>query len=288
MKREILLKSFFLILAGLMLWTATRTSFAQFNSSHALEFLASEEFKVTEVFLKADDGRPSGPCPVRVTFRGYITANGPGRIKYTFTRSDRATGPIHTMEFKKAGTQAVVTDWTLGDRRVLPRYAGWQAVKVLSPVEIESSHDTGAFEINCGGTADTQTNPNQPGPAPDRRKIRTWLSTAPITLKQNETTRFELMNTGKEPVRVRLQFVNKNGEVISAQDVTINPKGPHVPEVSIAPLCCDEIRVQVGATSLLLIRPTLRIVDKNSGDTIRVIEPNGFTKTALGPPVSQP
>jgi len=41
-----------------------------------------EEFKVTEVFLKADDGRPTGPCPLRVVFRGYITANGPGAIKW--------------------------------------------------------------------------------------------------------------------------------------------------------------------------------------------------------------
>ena len=40
----------------------------------------SEESKVTEVFLKADDGRPTGPCPLRVTFRGYITADGPATI----------------------------------------------------------------------------------------------------------------------------------------------------------------------------------------------------------------
>ena len=126
----------------------------------------SEESKVTEVFLKADDGRPTGPCPLRVTFRGYITADGPGTIKYTFTRSDGATGPVYIMEFKQAGTQAVMTDWTLGDPKVLPRYAGWQAVKVLSPVEIESSHETGSFEINCKGTDVAATkglNPKGPG-----------------------------------------------------------------------------------------------------------------------------
>ncbi len=125
-----------------------------------------EESKVTEVFLKADDGRPTGPCPLRVTFRGYITADGPGTIKYTFTRSDGATGPVYIMEFKRAGTQAVMTDWTLGDPKVLPRYAGWQAVKVLSPVEIESSHETGSFEINCKGADVAETkdlNPKGPG-----------------------------------------------------------------------------------------------------------------------------
>src|SRR5436190_13286627 len=99
-----------------------------------------EEFKVTEVFLKADDGRPSGPCPLRVIFNGYITANGPGTIKYTFTRSDGSTGPVYAMEFKKAGTQAGMTNWTLGDPRVRARYAGWRAVKVLRPVEVESNH----------------------------------------------------------------------------------------------------------------------------------------------------
>ena len=103
-----------------------------------------EEFKVTEVFLKADDGRPTGPCLLRVVFNGYITANGPGTIKYTFTRSDRATGTVYIVEVKQASTQAVTTNWTLGDSSVLPRYAGWQAVKVLSPVEIESSHETGS------------------------------------------------------------------------------------------------------------------------------------------------
>ena len=50
-------------------------------------------------------------------FRGYITADGPGRVKYTFTRSDGATGPVYIMDFKRAGTQAVTTDWTLVMRR---------------------------------------------------------------------------------------------------------------------------------------------------------------------------
>ena len=54
-----------------------------------------------------------------------------------------------------------MTDWTLGDLKVLPRYAGWQALKVLSPVEIESSHETGSFEINCGSTTGAQKNTNQ-------------------------------------------------------------------------------------------------------------------------------
>ena len=134
----------------------------------------NEEFKVTEVFLKADDGRPSGPCPLRVVFRGYITANGPGRIKYTFTRSDGANGPVHIMEFKRAGTQAVTTDWTLGDATVLPRYEGWQAVKVLSPAVVESSHETGSFALSCGSSGEVPANAmqavNPQGPHIDNQK----------------------------------------------------------------------------------------------------------------------
>jgi len=269
-----------------------------------------EEFKVTEVFLKADDGRPTGPCPLRVVFRGYITANGPGAIKYTFTRSDGATGPVYIMEFKKAGTQPVMTDWTLGDPRVLPRYAGWQAVKVLSPVEIESNHDTGSFEINCGGTTSAPTNPNQRGESEQASSEMQAIiphpiygrSTAPIKLKPNQTARLELTNTGNESFVVRLQFVDKNDHVLSRRDERIAAGGGTLVLTLTDPfgVAADKkrlasarpwdapVRAQFAAASLLLIRPTLRIIDKQSGDTIRSIEPNGFTKAALGPPVVQP
>jgi hypothetical protein len=208
------------------------------------------------------------------------------------------------MEFKKAGSQPVTTDWTLGDSRVLPRYAGWQAVKVLSPVEIESNHETGSFEINCGGTTGAQTNPNQRGesaqPASD---MQYWSSTAPIKLKPNQTARLKLTNTGNESFVVRLQFVDKNDHVLTGLDeriaaggtIELSFPGPNNPlnvavdkrkSASLPPYA--PIRAQFGAASLLLIRPTLRIIEQKSGDTIRSIEPNGFTKTALGPPVSQP
>ena len=269
-----------------------------------------DEFKVTEVFLKADDGRPTGPCPLRVVFRGYITANGPGTIKYTFTRSDGATGPVYIMEFKKAGTQAVMTDWTLGHPRVLPRYAGWQAVKVLLPEGVESNHDTGSFEINCGGTTSAQTNPNQQRESAQRSsEMQASIphplygrSTAPIKLKPNQTARLELTNTGNESFVVRLQFVDKNDHVLSRRDERIAAGGGTLVLTLTDPfgVAADKkrlasarpwdapVRAQFAAASLLLIRPTLRIIDKQSGDTIRSIEPNGFTKAALGPPVVQP
>lgn len=122
-----------------------------FIAALALPVAAAEVFKVTDAFLKADDGTPTGKCPLLVKFNGYITANGAGTVKYTFTRSDGATGPIYTLSFKSAGTKPVSTDWTLGDASVLPHYEGWQAVKILSPNDLESSHATGSFVLNCGG-----------------------------------------------------------------------------------------------------------------------------------------
>lgn len=129
-----------------------------------------QDFRVTEAVLKADNAQLSGPCPIKVVFNGYITANGPGTVKYTFTRSDGARGPAYAIEFKEAGTQAVSTDWTLGDASALPVYEGWQALMILSPNEMESSQKTGSFSITCGqqkptGKPDTakppSTNPNE-------------------------------------------------------------------------------------------------------------------------------
>lgn len=127
--------------------------------------------RVTEVIMKADDATLSGKCPMRVAFTGYITANGPGTVKYTFVRSDGATGPVHSIDFKTAGTQPVTTDWTLGDASALPFYEGWQAVKVLSPNEVESSRETGKFSITCGGTAAGQNNQNGSGKNSNERQI---------------------------------------------------------------------------------------------------------------------
>lgn len=105
-------------------------------------------FTVTDAVLKADEGKIVGRCPALVKFTGYITANGPGTVKYTFTRSDGATGPDFTLEFGTAGTQSVNTTWMLGGAELI-EYKGWQALKILSPNDMESSHDTGSFYLGC-------------------------------------------------------------------------------------------------------------------------------------------
>ncbi len=109
----------------------------------------SQDFRVTEAVLKADRADLEEACPVTVHFKGYIRANGRGTVKYTFIRSDGATGPALTLEFREAGIQWVSTTWTLGDRNLLAKYRGWQAIKVLSPNTLESNHETGGFRIAC-------------------------------------------------------------------------------------------------------------------------------------------
>jgi hypothetical protein len=119
-------------------------------SIFVLTFIASahrQDIRVTEAFLKADEARMSGPCPLKVVFHGSITASGPGTVKYTFTRSDGARGPAYAMEFKEAGTQAVSTDWTLGDASALPHFEGWQVIAILSPNSYESNQ--AKFAIDC-------------------------------------------------------------------------------------------------------------------------------------------
>lgn len=103
------------------------------------------DFKVTNVVLKADDAQPKGQCPREIKFRGSITTNGAGVVKYVFVRSDEASSPTFQLKFEKAGTQEIETSWTLG-----MSYKGFQSVKVLAPNEIESNRETGSFVLSCG------------------------------------------------------------------------------------------------------------------------------------------
>jgi len=103
---------------------------------------------VTRVGLKAD-GNNTGRCPLTVNFTGFITTTGSGDVQYTFIRSDGIAGPVLSAHFKDAGTQAVTTSWGLGEGSDQPHYEGWAAIRILSPNQLESSHETGSFSITC-------------------------------------------------------------------------------------------------------------------------------------------
>ena len=109
---------------------------------------SSQGFQVEAVEFKADQFENASGCPTTVKFTGYIKANGPGTVKYTFTRSDGATGPVFTLDFDAAGVKTATTTWTLGGAG-LKTYKGWQAIKIISPNQTESSHESGAFVVEC-------------------------------------------------------------------------------------------------------------------------------------------
>lgn len=100
--------------------------------------------RVVAVSLRAERLALVNRCPTTVDFRGSITMDGRGIVRYTFERSDGATAPVYTLIFTSAGTKAVSTTWTLGRS-----YSGYQKLRVLSPNVMESSE--ARFNLNCGG-----------------------------------------------------------------------------------------------------------------------------------------
>lgn len=109
----------------------------------------AQEFKFVSAKLRPERSKIESACPIRVNFNGYIKTNGAGTIKYTFVRSDGATAPVYTLEFREAGALPIATDWTLGDASALPFYEGWQTLKILSPNEMETKSGEARFAIKC-------------------------------------------------------------------------------------------------------------------------------------------
>jgi len=103
------------------------------------------DFRVVEVFLRADPFDYSGPCPVTITFSGRISVVGSGTVSYRFQRSDGASVPVQALEFNSSGSQDVQNTWTLGG----PGFASsdWQTIEVLDPAAGESEPAT--FTVAC-------------------------------------------------------------------------------------------------------------------------------------------
>src|SRR5215204_3960255 len=118
---------------------------------------AQVSFRVEGAGVEASPTNYSGACPGVIKFSAKIQANGKGRVKYTWLRSDGATAPVEFIDFTEAGVKYVSTTWTLGDARVLPNYSGWEQLKILSPNEYLSNK--AEFKLTCK-QAD---NPNEQG-----------------------------------------------------------------------------------------------------------------------------
>ena len=104
------------------------------------------DFRVLEVYLRADPFDYVGPCPVTIRFTGRISVvGGSGTVSYKFLRSDGASAPIQTLEFDKSGSKTVSTTWRLGGQGTT--YSGWQSIKIFEPQEKNSNR--AEFKTQC-------------------------------------------------------------------------------------------------------------------------------------------
>ncbi len=102
-----------------------------------------ERFRVMEAYLEVDPSNYIGFCPREINFRGNITVNGRGTVRYTFIRSDGVTTSERILEFNGPGSEEVENSWELDDD-----YEGWQKIAILSPNEMESNQAN--FTFRCG------------------------------------------------------------------------------------------------------------------------------------------
>jgi TIR domain len=124
-------------------------------------FGASPAFRVTEAVLNAEPATYTGDCPVRITFRGRISAvGGSGNVSYRFLRNGAASAPIQVLLFNQAASKDVSTSWTVG--RPGMKVSGWQAIEIIDPAPLKS--DPAPFSIDCspapGGEAAKMPNPD--------------------------------------------------------------------------------------------------------------------------------
>jgi hypothetical protein len=110
-----------------------------------------------------------------------------------------------------------------------------------------------------------------------------------IVIKRDQTARLELQNKSDQSLAVRLQFVDKGGNVLVQQEATIGPGDTR--SLAYAPNSAGgaqpgEFRAQFGteeAKLIGLLRPALRIEETASGKTVRIIGPERFKQSKLVP-----
>lgn len=96
--------------------------------------------------LAASPANYDGPCPAIIKLSGQIFMKAKGTVRYTFLRSDGMMYPIRELVFEGPGAKPVETTWSLGGNAV-PSYSGWVAIKVLSPIPMES--ERAEFDFDC-------------------------------------------------------------------------------------------------------------------------------------------
>lgn len=108
----------------------------------SLMFTGPLTAKVTKVKATVSPKEWKGKCPKRFEFKGYITSNKPGVVKYKWIRSDNANKPVKTLHFRRPGTLPVSSYWQLSAQG-----KHWQAIEVLAPNHIKSNK--AVFKLKC-------------------------------------------------------------------------------------------------------------------------------------------
>jgi hypothetical protein len=100
--------------------------------------------KVTRVQLRPLRTSPQKiKCPVHIHLYGWISTDGPAKVKYTWVSSDGRSWPETSLTFGVKATQFVSVSWELG--KPGHNVNAWIQLEVLSPNTVESTKTTASF-----------------------------------------------------------------------------------------------------------------------------------------------
>jgi len=189
--------------------------------------------KVTAT-LAADPAKYTGKYPAMIAFKGAITVDGPGEVKYRFTRGDGAILPAQTLRFDAAGTKEVQEFWV----HAKP-YAGWVVLDIIAPVAVSSQK--AAFEVgpesgaaappaNTGATtppANTGTTTLPPVTPTPTAKVAATLTAEPAryTGAFPAIITFNAAITVDAPGDVTYRFVRSDGAITPTRTITFKAAG---------------------------------------------------------------
>lgn len=105
-----------------------------------------------------------GPCPYALVFQAVVARPASSEpVRCRFIRSDGVIGPLEEVRFRGSKTATLTTTWKLGRD-----YEGWVALKLISPVTVESEKARFKFVCRPGGPNSAEEAPVPGELAPDK------------------------------------------------------------------------------------------------------------------------
>ncbi len=98
------------------------------------------------VKITAEPKSYTGVCPANIKFTIEFTTSSPSpfTVQYQIFRSDGAKSELRTISVSKMSPKKLTETWQLNQD-----YSGWEAVRVVSPVRMESNR--AEFTVKCTG-----------------------------------------------------------------------------------------------------------------------------------------